>query len=79
MNVYEIENKDINFSLLLKKIEKEELLLQYKKNHKKIAVIVPYSKYVKEKSTIKLGLLKGKAEIKIKDDFKLSEREFLKS
>jgi len=82
MNVIEIENaKDIDLSALLKKFDKnkEEMLLKYGKSHKKIAVLVPYSQYKKEKSSIILGLLKGKAGVKISRDFKLCDRDFLKA
>lgn len=54
--------------------------LSAKKNGKGyFAVIVPYEKYKAPKKERPLGILKGKASFKIKDDFKMTDEEFLNS
>ena len=67
------------FSEVLSKVlQGESVGINYGKNKKKVATIVPYRKYTGGKR-IKLGLLKGKASYRISSDFKMTEEEFLKS
>lgn len=54
----------------------ESVGITYGKNKKKVAALVPYSKYISGKK-IKLGMLEGKATFKIKEGFKMTEAEFL--
>ncbi|MCP4756403.1 MAG: type II toxin-antitoxin system Phd/YefM family antitoxin [Proteobacteria bacterium] len=66
-----------NLSSVLKSImEGEEYAISYGKKKEKVAVILPYSKYVKENPR-KLGLLSTKGKFKIADGFKMSEEELL--
>lgn len=55
-----------------------EVAITYGKKRKKIAVVSAYSKIEKKKQR-KLGILKGKATIKIMPDFKMTDEEFLAS
>ncbi len=65
------------FSSLLEKVLKgEEIVISYGKLKEKVAILSPYSKHLKSKKR-KLGLLQGKASFKIKNDFKISEEDFL--
>lgn len=67
------------FSQVLEKVlEGESIGITYGKNKKKVAALVPYTKY-KTGKKIKLGSLKGKASFKIHKDFKMTEEEFLNS
>lgn len=76
LNVGEFKSK---FSEVLTKVlQGESVGITYGKNKKKVAVIVPYQKYIK-KPKFKLGLLEGKASFKIHDDFKMTDEEFLNS
>ncbi len=80
MQAIQVGNLKSGFSKILNKIEfeNEEYLIEYGKNHKKIAVIIPYEKYKKQhKCKIKLGFLKGKASITISDNFQIDDEEFL--
>ena len=54
----------------------EEYTIAYGKKKEKVAVILPYSKYM-NKNPRKLGLLAEKGRIKIKNDFKMTEEELL--
>ena len=54
----------------------EDILIQNDKNKKNIAVIISYQKYQKN-SYRPLGILKGKARYKLKDDFNITEEELL--
>ena len=68
-----------HFSEVLENIKDgEEVAISYGKKKKKIAVLVPYSKYTKNKKR-KLGLLENKASFSISENFKLDDDEFLNS
>jgi len=60
----------------------EEIIIKNIQTKENVAVIVPYKKYQKKSMPKKkqerpLGILKGKASYKIRDDFKVSDEEFL--
>ena len=56
----------------------EEIIISFGKTGKKIAVLVPYDKYISD-SPRPLGLLKGKAQCKIGDDFQITDEDLLLS
>jgi hypothetical protein len=56
----------------------EEIIISFGKKDKKVAVLVPYDKYISD-SPRPLGILKGKAKCKIGDDFQISDEELLVS
>ncbi|HQB62286.1 MAG TPA: prevent-host-death protein, partial [Spirochaetota bacterium] len=65
-----------DFSKVIKDIENgEEIIVEFGKSHKKIAILVPYQKYNLKKR--KIGILEGKASFKMKDDFKMTTEELL--
>ena len=67
------------FSQVLDKVlQGESVGITYGKSKKKVAALVPYSKFINS-HRIKLGLLKGKASYRISSDFKMTDEEFLKS
>lgn len=71
----EIEN---NFSKIINMIKSgEEILVSTAKGRKTLAVIVPYEKYKKRRKKRPLGILKGVASYVMKEDFKISDEEFL--
>jgi prevent-host-death family protein len=73
-NVGELKSK---FSDVLQRVQSgEEIVVSFGKSGKKIAVLVPYDKYVSNKPR-KLGVLKGKAKFAIKDDFQMTDEELL--
>jgi prevent-host-death family protein len=65
-----------HFSELLNRVSSgEEIIITYGKKKESIAVIVPYSTYMK-KNKINLGTLQHK-KITIHDDFEMSEEELV--
>ena len=54
----------------------EEVIITNDRNREKLAVILPYHKYHPKKER-NLGVLKGKATFKLKDDFKITDEELL--
>ncbi len=66
-----------NLSSVLKSImEGEEYAISFGRKKEKVAVILPYSKYV-AKNPRKLGLLSSKGKFKIKTGFKMTEEELI--
>ena len=54
----------------------EEIIIKNEENQENMAVIISYEKY-RNKQERPLGILKGKATYKIKDDFKITDEELL--
>jgi prevent-host-death family protein len=76
LKVGELKSK---FSHILQRVQAgEEIIISFGKNEKKIAVLVPYDKYISD-SPRPLGILKGKAKCIIGDNFQISDEELLVS
>ena len=76
LNVGELKNK---FSHVLQRVQAgEEIIISFGKKQKKIAVLVPYAKYISN-SPRPLGILKGKSKCIIGDNFQMSDEELLGS
>jgi antitoxin (DNA-binding transcriptional repressor) of toxin-antitoxin stability system len=56
----------------------ETIVVSFGRNHRKVAVLAPYSE-LKAAKKRPLGLLKSKARIRIRRDFKLTDEAFLES
>lgn len=68
-----------HLSALLKEVEiGNDIAISYGKKKEIIAVIISYDEYKKSKKR-KLGTLKGKMEVVFKEDFSISDQEFLSS
>jgi antitoxin (DNA-binding transcriptional repressor) of toxin-antitoxin stability system len=66
-----------HFSEVIEAIKNgEQIVISYGKKKKKIAVIIPFSQYVKENG-VKLGLLKNKAKCEFADDFEMTTEELV--
>jgi len=78
--------KTISYSEIKKNFDKildmvqvgEEIAVSAKKGKGKIAIIIPYEKYKRGKER-PLGILKGKAQVVFKENFKITDEEFLSS
>jgi antitoxin (DNA-binding transcriptional repressor) of toxin-antitoxin stability system len=68
-----------NFSDVLKTIKNdgEKFIIEYGKQHEKIAMIVPYDKNLELESQREFGPYKGRGNFEIKSDFVMSDEEFL--
>lgn len=67
-----------HFSEVLNEVKQgEEFVVCFGRKKEKVAVLVPYEKYIKKPVT--LGVLEGIATYKFHDDFKMTEEEFLNS
>lgn len=66
-----------NFSTFLDLVKNkgEKIVVKYGKNHKKVAMLVPYEQPLKKKR--KFGILEGKGSFEISEDFKMSEEDLI--
>ena len=65
-----------HFSEIIEEIKKgEEIAISFGKKKEKIAVLVPYERYMR-KSRRRLGLLEKKGSFKMSSDFKSTESGF---
>ena len=79
MQVISVGEFKARFSEILNQVKKgQEIVISFGKQRKKVAVLIPYSQ-LKHRPQRKLGLLKGRASYRIRDDFKLSDEEILVS
>ena len=68
-----------NLSMLLKEVESgHEIGISFGRRRETIAVIVPIAEYKKIKER-RLGSLAGKLTVEFKDNWKMSDDEFLSS
>lgn len=80
MNTLTIGEFKSCFSDVLEHVKKgEEIVISYGKKKEKVAVLIPYSRYRKRSKIRKLGLLVGKAACEIRENFSISDEEFLAS
>lgn len=67
------------FSAIIEEVrEGEEFIIAYGRKMEKVAVIIPYERYLKNNKR-KLGELKKYGKLIIADDFEMSDEEFLGS
>jgi prevent-host-death family protein len=79
MQVISVGELKARFSEILNQVKKgQEIVISFGKQRKKVAFLMPYSQ-LKHRPQRKLGLLKGRASYRIRDDFKLSDEEILAS
>ena len=67
-----------HFSEVLEDVKRgEEFVVCFGRKKEKVAVLIPYEKYIQK--PVVLGVLEGKVKYRIHDDFKMSDEEFLNS
>jgi antitoxin (DNA-binding transcriptional repressor) of toxin-antitoxin stability system len=78
MKTMQVAELKAHFSEVLEEIKKgEEIAVSYGRKKETVAVLVPFKGY-QEKRKRKLGLLKGKGTVEFKENFKMTDEEFLK-
>lgn len=77
METLKADELKTHFSDVLKKVRAgKEIIISFGKKDEKIAVLVPYKKY-KPNAVRPLGILEGKAKFIMKQDFQITDEEFL--
>lgn len=79
MEIISVGELKTRFSEILQQVKKgREIVISFGKQRKKVAVMIPYSKF-KGKPERKLGLLKGRASCRMHNDFKVGDEDMLAS
>lgn len=55
----------------------EEFVVCYGRKKEKVAVVIPYEKYMKQ--PVQLGVMENSASYRVRDDFKMTDEELLDS
>lgn len=77
MKTLQVDEVERNFADVMDIVKKgEEVTISDGMEKENIAILIPFSKYVKYRER-KLGLLESRASFAIKSDFKMSNEEFL--
>jgi antitoxin (DNA-binding transcriptional repressor) of toxin-antitoxin stability system len=68
-----------HFSDVLKTIKNdgEKFIIEYGKQHEKVAMLVPYDKNLEIESQREFGLYKGKGSFSMKNNFEITDEELL--
>ena len=79
MQSIQIGKLKTEFSSIIQRVQNsgEEFIIEYGKQHKKVALLIPYDKSYENKEDRVFGIMKGKASFKINDDFSMSDEELL--
>lgn len=79
MQSVQVAHLKTHFSDILKSIKSdgEKFVIEYGKQHEKIAMLVPYDKSLEIEGERKFGVGKEKGSFTIKEDFSMSDEEFL--
>ena len=68
-----------HFAKVLKEVQQgEEFIINYDRKKEKVAVLIPFEKYQQSISS-KIGILKDKGSFSLSEDFKIFDKEFLRS
>jgi antitoxin (DNA-binding transcriptional repressor) of toxin-antitoxin stability system len=79
MQTIQVAELKSHFSEVLKTIKDsgEKFIIEYGKQHEKVAVLVPYDKNLELEAEREFGLYKGKGSFVLKDDFEMTDQELL--
>jgi antitoxin (DNA-binding transcriptional repressor) of toxin-antitoxin stability system len=79
MQAIQVAELKTHFSDVLKSIKNdgEKFVIEYGKQHEKIAMLIPYDKNQEIQNEREFGLYKNRGNFSIKDDFSMSDEEFL--
>jgi antitoxin (DNA-binding transcriptional repressor) of toxin-antitoxin stability system len=79
MQSIQVADLKSHFSDILKTIknDKERFIIEYGKQHEKIAVLIPYDKNFEIEDQREFGPYKGKGNFNLKNDFSMNDEELL--
>lgn len=79
MQAIQVGQLKAEFSTILERLQLtgEGVVIEYGKQHKKVAMLIPYDSSLLNKPDRKLGLLQGKADYKLADDFEITDEVLL--
>ncbi|MDA9271850.1 type II toxin-antitoxin system Phd/YefM family antitoxin [bacterium] len=67
------------FSDILQQVKEngESFIIEYGKNHKKVAMLVPYKECLEHQKPRIFGYMKNRGSYELQDDFYMTDDEFL--
>ncbi len=79
MQSIQVANLKSDFSSILREVQEkgEKYVIEYGKNHKKIAMLIPYDDSLQKGESRSFGILKGKGDFAMRGDFAMSDEELL--
>lgn len=79
MQSIQVADLKSHFSDILKTIKNdgERFIIEYGKQHEKIAMLIPYEKNLEIEEQREFGLYKGKGSFTLKNDFSMNDEELL--
>jgi|SaaInlStandDraft_4_1057021.scaffolds.fasta_scaffold122766_2 hypothetical protein len=79
MQAIQVAKLKSHFSEILKIIKNdgEKFVIEYGKQHEKVAMIIPYDKNLENEEERQFGPYKNRGSFSIKDDFEMSDEELL--
>lgn len=79
MQTIQVAELKSHFSDVLKTIKNnsEKFIIEYGKQHEKVAMLIPYDKNLEIEEEREFGQYKGKGSFKIKDKFSMTDEELL--
>lgn len=79
MESIQVGHLKAEFSTILHRIQEngETFIIEYGRNHKKIAMLVPYQESLENKNPRTFGLMKNRASFTLDENFDMTDDEFL--
>ena len=67
------------FSEILQQVKErgESFIIEYGKNHKKVAMLIPYQESLDHQKPRKFGCMKDRGSFELHDDFEMTDNELL--
>ena len=79
MESIQIGHLKAEFSTILHRIQEngEMFIIEYGRNHKKVAMLIPYQESLEHQNPRVFGAMKNRASFTLSDDFDMTDDEFL--
>lgn len=79
MNAVPVAQLKADFSAILSQIEQtgEGVIVEFGRQHKKVAVLLPYSPEYEQASPRQFGILQGKGKVEFNKDFQMTTEALL--
>ncbi len=79
MESIQVGHLKTEFSAILHRVQEngETFIIEYGRNHKKVAMLIPYQASLEHNNPRTFGLMKNRASFSLDKNFEMSDDEFL--
>lgn len=79
MESIQVGHLKTDFSSILHRVQEngEMFIIEYGRNHKKVAMLIPYQESLEHKNSRVFGIMENRASYKIDDNFDMTDHELL--